>query len=366
MLNDMKTHWKRAVSGLLAVVMAAGMLPTAALAAETAPAYAPTGDFELNVAGSTAWNGSSQPMTIYKTERGTTKLITIPTATAFALLEDNGGDRLKVGHVTEGGWTGSDLDSTGWVDKDNVLVNLPDVVPSIAYVRDTEKQFSSRLTRWEYVVPCSYALAEQLAQLQKAAMASGETLVVRQTGLAVSVSQTKGDPAQLHSYSLDGAIYQKYDAWSEAGTAEILSYDLPYSIDQAYSADPSITLTKFCPQAVQHDPAIMPAAEPTGGVGAHNPGSPGGSKPSTSNVSWSMDHEQTFLRFTLIEFPNGVVTDLNTTDWNTWHVAGTPLNVFWNIDKRGNAWSVDKVRRDITWYNSSAMQFNGHGETLPN
>ena len=47
----MKTHWKRAVSGLLAVVMAVVMLPTAAFAADgTAPTYAPTGSFELNVA----------------------------------------------------------------------------------------------------------------------------------------------------------------------------------------------------------------------------------------------------------------------------------------------------------------------------
>ena len=69
----MKTRWKRAVSGLLAVVMAVGMLPTAAFAADgTAPTYAPTGNFELHIAGSTAWNGSDQPLTVYKTEGGST------------------------------------------------------------------------------------------------------------------------------------------------------------------------------------------------------------------------------------------------------------------------------------------------------
>ena len=39
-------------------------------------------------------------------------------ATPFALLEDKGGNRIKIGYVTEGGWTGAGLDGTGWADKD--------------------------------------------------------------------------------------------------------------------------------------------------------------------------------------------------------------------------------------------------------
>ena len=70
---------------------------------------------------------------------------------------------------------------------------------------------------------------------------------------------------------------------------------------------------------------------------------PAGKKPSTSNVAWAIDPERTFLRFTLVEFPGGVVTDLNTQDWNTWHVVGTPLNVVWN-----NGWSAEQCRSDIT------------------
>lgn len=71
MLKCMKSHWKRAVSGLLAVIMAAGMLPVSAFAAGTSDnsnLYAPTGSFELNVAGATAWNGGDKPFTVYKTE----------------------------------------------------------------------------------------------------------------------------------------------------------------------------------------------------------------------------------------------------------------------------------------------------------
>ncbi len=71
MLTNMKSTWKRAVSGLLAVIMTVGIFPSAAFAAdtsggspaaETVPVYAPTGDFELNVAGTTAWNGSDKPL----------------------------------------------------------------------------------------------------------------------------------------------------------------------------------------------------------------------------------------------------------------------------------------------------------------
>lgn len=340
MLKSIQAHWKRAVSGLLAVVMASSMLSTAALGADalavspatdTANIYAPTGDFELNVAGATGWNGGSQALIVYKAESGSAKNTTIPDAVPFALLEDNGGGRIKIGYVADGPWTGSAMDATGWADKDGILVNLPDVIPSIAYDRDAAKQFNQRLTRHEYVIAGTYALAEQLAQLQKSAMSAGDTLVVRQSSQTVSVSRAKGDPAQLHSYSLDGAAYQKYDAWTEYedqdDSLSDLSYELPYSINRAFSADPSITLTMFCPQTVRHAPALLSADDPTGGVGAYNPGSPGGKKPGTSNVAWSTDPERTFLRFTLLEFPQGVVTDLNTNDWGTWHVVGTPLNV---------------------------------------
>ena len=300
MLKCIKSHWKRAMSGLLAVIMAAGMLPISAFAADTGGSsnpYAPTGSFELNVAGTTAWNGNDQPVTVYRTRNGNTQATTIPTAVPFALLEDNGGDRLKIGYQ-DGGWTGSDLDGTGWVNKDNVLVNLPDVLPSIAFESDGSKQFNSRLTRFEYAIPSTYALAEQLAQLQKEAMAGGETLVVSQAGQTVNVSWAKGNPTQLHSYSLDGVTYLKYDGRTEYVDKDIFSYELPCSIDRAYSADSSVTLTRFCPQTAYRAPAKVSASDPTGGVGAYNPGSPGGKKPSTSNVAWSTDPERTFLRFT--------------------------------------------------------------------
>ena len=168
----------------------------------------------------------------------------------------------------------------------------------------------------------------------------------------------------METYSLDGATYQKYSKWTEVEPADngISAYQLPYNITTAYSADPSITLGMFAPQAPIPRPNRAPAANvtPTGDVGAYNPGSPGGRKPSTTDVAWTINPERTFLRFTLIEFPAGVVTDLNTQDWNTWHVVGTPLNVVW-----GDGWSAEKCRSDITWYNSNALQYNAAGANAP-
>ena len=360
MLKHLKRHWKRAVSGLMAAVLAAGMLPVSGLAASETD-YAPTGDFELNIAGTTAWNGGEEPMTVYSSQTGTAQDAEIPAGEPFALLEDSGGERLKIGYV-EGGWTGGTLENTGWADKETILVNLPDLIPSIAYVsEDGEPQFSSRLTRFEYVIPAPYAEAERLTRLQAEAMEDGETLVARMEGQTVTVTRAVGDPASLEEYTLDGAAYQKYGHWTEVSPEDsgISAYQLPYDVTTAYSADPSITLGMFVPQPPQ--PNRAPAnSSPTGGVGAYNPGSPGGQKPHTSNVAWAVDPERTFLRFTLIEFPQGVVTDLNTQDWNTWHVVGTPLNVVWS-----NGWSAEQCRSDITWYNSSALQYNAMGANAP-
>ena len=50
MSKNKKTYWKRVISGLLAVVMAVGMLPVSVFAADTggrSNPYAPTGNFEI-------------------------------------------------------------------------------------------------------------------------------------------------------------------------------------------------------------------------------------------------------------------------------------------------------------------------------
>ena len=372
MIRKIKGHWKRLFAGLLTVVMAVGVLPVSGLAAEASePAakaqaeavYAPTGNFEPNAAGTTAWVGGEEALPVYTTESGAALAASIPAGEPFALLEDGGGDRLKIGY-SEGGWTGSYFTETGWVDKSYVLINLPDVLPSIAYERSDEaRQYSSRLTRPEYVVPALYSFAENLAELQREAMERGETLLVRLDGQILTVNRAVGERSSLAEYALDGAAYQKFGQWSEYTTPDEalngLCYTLAYPITRAYSADPSIALGMLAPQTSR--PNRAPAnVTPTGDVGAYNPGSPGGRKPSTTNVAWSINPDRTFLRFTLIEFPQGVVTDLGSKDWDAWRVVGTPLNVVWS-----DGWSADQCRSNITWYNSNALQYNTMGNDAP-
>ena len=517
-------HWKRALSLLLVLLTVLGMLPATAFAAEDGGSvYAATGNFEVNVAGSTGWNGTRLPLPVYGSETDGVEIVSIPasdggTPVPFVILEDNGGDRVKIGLASgdDGSvapWTGSSVDGTGWVDKKYIFVNLPDVLPSIAYnltnasgsiftaADGTEipgvtgsqfyagKQFSVRLDRKEYIVPCMYTLAQRLASVQKEAMSNGETLVIyeafrpaavqsavrdglrslidsdntvsadmananslgygenwfiasgtsnHQAGLAVDMSLAKGDPEELYGYTLDGVTYQKYETWTEydmpsrmhelgsgairfktpsgstsmpqslenwtesfaasegakrlqkyctdAGliplasewwhfndlnVAEIMAkgkYSKSvsintagnYTFDSASSVSPSQALSRLSSRPMKASAAAPQSDGPTGGTGGLNPGSPGGQKPSRNDVSWTTDPERTFLRFTLIEFPEGVVTDLNTSDYGTWHVKGTPLNVVWGDGSIEN-WDADTCRRRITWYNSNAMQYNGMG-----
>ena len=517
-------HWKRALSLLLVLLTVLGMLPATAFAAEDGGSvYAATGNFEVNVAGSTGWNGTRLPLLVYGSETDGAEIVSIPASDGgapvpFVILEDNGGDRVKIGLASgdDGSvapWTGGSVDGTGWVDKKYIFVNLPDVLPSIAYnltnasgsiftaADGTEipsvtgsqfyagKQFSVRLDRKEYIVPCMYTLAQRLASVQKEAMSNGETLVIyeafrpaavqsavrdglrslidsdntisadmananslgygenwfiasgtsnHQAGLAVDMSLAKGDPEELYGYTLDGVTYQKYETWTEydmpsrmhelgsgairfktpsgstsmpqslenwtesfaasegakrlqkyctdAGliplasewwhfndlnVAEIMAkgkYSKSvsintagnYTFDSASSVSPSQALSRLSSRPMKASAAAPQSDGPTGGTGGLNPGSPGGQKPSRNDVSWTTDPERTFLRFTLIEFPEGVVTDLNTSDYGTWHVKGTPLNVVWGDGSIEN-WDADTCRRRITWYNSNAMQYNGMG-----
>ena len=517
--------WRRGLALLLVLLTVVGMFPAAAFAAEDGgAAYAATGDFEVNVAGSTGWNGIRDALPVYDSEDGDTEIVAVPASDdavpiPFVILEDKGGDRVKIGLVSDDAgnvipWTGGAVDGTGWVEKKHIFVNLPDVLPSIAYnlanasssvfaaADGTElpnvtgsqlyagKRFSVRLDRQEYTVPCMYTLAQRLAKVQKAAMTNGETLVIyeafrpatvqsavrdglrtlisssdavsadmkeaagmgygwswfiakgtssHQAGLAVDMTLAKGSPDELYRYELDGAAYQKYEVWTKYGmpsamhqlssasirwkepasstampgdlenwteafaasegakrlqqyctdagliplasewwhfndpnTAEIMaagkyskSVPIHTAGDYAFEAAPSVTPSEALEQFVSYPAKIdAAAASDDGGTGGLNPGSPGGQVPTRKDVAWTTDPERTFLRFTLIEFPEGVVKDLNNNEYETWHVKGTPLNVVWGQGKYDN-WDAETCRRNITWYNSCAMQYNGMGANAP-
>ena len=110
--QNMKPDWKRALAMLLVLLTVVGMLPTTAFAADTA--FAATGDFEVNVAGSTGWNGTRDPLQVYDSESGGREITAIPASDdaaplPFVILEDNGGDMVKINMISD------DDAGTGWV-----------------------------------------------------------------------------------------------------------------------------------------------------------------------------------------------------------------------------------------------------------
>ncbi len=141
--QHINANWKRAVSMLLVLLTVISMLPATAIAAEVASPYPATGDFEVNVAGATGWNGTGLPLPVYDSESDGVEIATVPasdgaTPIPFVILEDSGGDRVKIGLVSNDSgkaipWTGGSVDKNGWVDKKYIFVNLPDVLPSIVY-----------------------------------------------------------------------------------------------------------------------------------------------------------------------------------------------------------------------------------------
>ena len=62
-----------------------------------------------------------------------------------------------------------------------------------------------------------------------------------------------------------------------------------YTIDRAYSVIPYTTLTELCGRSIKRAPVMVASTNPTGGTGGLNPGSPGGQKPTTTNVDWTTD-----------------------------------------------------------------------------
>ena len=102
---------------------------------------------------------------------------------------------------------------TGWVEHRYCLVNLPDVIPSILYDATNSyaslfvtcgksipgitgeafypgKTYNQRLGREEFMMPVLYAMAKKLCQVQRSALAEGNSLVLYE-GYRPNALQTK-------------------------------------------------------------------------------------------------------------------------------------------------------------------------------
>lgn len=156
-------------------------------------------DFELPIEGSTGWPIIDTKL--YADQGGSSEKQTITAGTPFTILGEIG----DMWHVK----TASD---EGWVKHAHCMINLPDVIPSIVYNNTnsyksiymssgfdlsgitgttlyTAYAMNYRLGYKEFSVPVMYSMAKEIASVQKAALASGDTLVIYEGYRPASVQE---------------------------------------------------------------------------------------------------------------------------------------------------------------------------------
>ena len=155
------------------------------------------------------------------------------------------------------------------------------------------------------------------------AMAGGETLLLRMVDQIVTSAGLRGAPPAW-----------RHTAWTGQLTKSTANGQ---KLNLRTMGSPPTSCPTTSPQLIAPIPALRwgcshPKTRPRAPTGPRRqchpyrrcgglqPRQPRWPKPSTTDVAWTIKPERTFLRFTLVEFPGGVVTDLYTQDWNTWHV----------------------------------------------
>ena len=178
---------KSAVSAALAVLLSVALAFSICLTPAAAAVSAP---FEVEVSGSTGYalcglNLRSGPSTSYQV------LKTMPAGTAFVILGESADFlHVRLPDATE-----------GYASSTFIMVNLPDVIPSICYNATnsydsryrslgeplpgitgqalyTGKVMNNRLGYEEYMMPVLYKMAKKIYAAQQAALANGDCLIL--------------------------------------------------------------------------------------------------------------------------------------------------------------------------------------------
>ncbi|OJF96985.1 SH3 domain-containing protein [Alkalibacterium sp. 20] len=156
--------------------------------------------FELPVLGAGGYT-SVETMLHESATKDSAVFDTLPAGNPFYVLEEQGN-----------WWRIHTNNQEGWIDNSLVLVNLPDVIPSIIY--DNPNNYAStfrssfmdipgitgeklyeghgyneRLGKEEFIMPIIYSTAKKIAEAQQAALENDETLVVMETYRPYSVQQ---------------------------------------------------------------------------------------------------------------------------------------------------------------------------------
>ena len=154
--------------------------------------------FELPPNGATGYAVSAVTMRYDKTKH---VLATIPAGSMFIIRADDG----KYLKVTYDG-------TTGYINKNLAMINLPDVLPSIKYIDSngtaslfkssgkalenvtgqqlyTGKTYNKRLDRNEFNMPVMYTTAQKIARVQQAAMLDGNCLMIYESYRPMAVQK---------------------------------------------------------------------------------------------------------------------------------------------------------------------------------
>jgi len=149
--------------------------------------------FELPINGATGWAAIDIPL-LSEPNTASQPIFALSAGTAFTILLE----QEEWWYVRLGG-----ADALGWVRHNSCFINLPDVIPSIAYninnaysseLRSlgldipniTGRQlysahgYNQRLDRDEFIVPALYSSSKLLGKAQRAALAQGDVIIMHE------------------------------------------------------------------------------------------------------------------------------------------------------------------------------------------
>jgi len=149
------------------------------------------GQLELPVIGATGWTAIPLQLHTAPTDPSAPGFMALPAGQVFTIYD------------TYDGWWDVRLPGgyTGWVPSRKCFINLPDVIPSIVYnISNADRSllssvgygindvsgyslhqahaYNQRLERYEFFVPVQYMTALRLHQVQQAALAQGDTIIM--------------------------------------------------------------------------------------------------------------------------------------------------------------------------------------------
>ena len=177
------------------------------------------GRFELPIGGASGWAARTLPL--YESpETHAAVLYTLEAGQGFVILGEVG----TWWHVR------LDADISGWVEHGACFINLPDILPSIVYDIANAKAslmrsvgyvipaisnqklydawaYNQRLDRFEFVVPALYAMCDNIATVQRAALTQGDTLIMTEAFRPRQTQQTVANNLDYLSY-VNTEVYQ--------------------------------------------------------------------------------------------------------------------------------------------------------------